>query len=723
MTKSISSSAPSTTLQQFLEEWVLFTFSDKLKFGIKVSLSLMLAYMIPLAMGWDQPNTAAITVMLIATTGVVGESVMKGAIRVIGTIIGAIIGLSLIALFPQDRMVYLLVVSLLVVFITYLYNVYQGDSTVFMLSAMMIMMVFDGGKVDDVFLYGVDRTYMTIFGITIYTLVGLFLWPVKASDTTIEDAKALTQLQNRLFTEILTQTDEHEKLLSKITSTQERLLNSQLKASSTSLEMTLHPELWNSITHNYQQLSSLLNILASNTKEKSLAYEHYITDYISTTEEINRLFSACEQAWNDQEIITLPVESSLSYSDDSKDELTHLQRSALVTHTEIIKKVHTTLRTLADRLNQLHGQQGTITEEISINTTPRFVWLDPEYLRGMVQTFLIFWFGVAMWIYFNPPGGFLIVTLATLLSLLTSFSPLKPSILTILFSVGFVFALLMYIFVLPNLVYSWELALFIFVYTFIAFYVINPKISIFFLLGMFTLNIGNEMHYNFDIFLITLLVFYLFLAILMLFYYLPFSTKPEHLFLRMVTRLYNHMTILLEAKTKNRSWFQKKVQAFHLLHMQRTAMKLTLWASQVDVKLFAPNTKEQLMAFAKASTLLATRITYLVQFENKIKNNALLTHTKAEYSEQLLSRISNYIAELETSELDAIFEKSEEMMEQIELLIERSKQKLDPDVHNSNEITDFYIDVDLRHSVWNALKKCHNTFCKLDIHALQINRF
>jgi len=722
MTKSKTPFTPLAKIEQLLSDWVLFSFSDKLKFGIKVSLSLMLAYMIPMAMGWSQPSTAAITVMLIATTGVVGESVMKGAIRVIGTIIGAIIGLGLIALFPQERMTYLLVVSLLVVLITYLYNVYQGDSTVFMLSAMMIMMVFDGGKVDDVFLYGVDRTYMTIFGIVVYTLIGLFLWPVRESDTTIKDAQTLTQLQNKLFTQTLTGETTDDKLLTEITVTQQKLLSSHLNASSASLEMTLNPRLWDSVTHNYQQLSSLLNILASHTQEKNLAYETYITEYTVIIQEINTLFNACEEAWQDHHIITLPAISELAFSDNSKDTLTHLQKSALVTHAEIIKKIHATLRTLADRLNQVHGQESVINEETNIITTPRFVWLDPEYLRGMVQTFSIFWFGVAMWIYINPPGGFLVVTLATLLSLLTSFSPLKPSILTILFSVGFVFALLMYILVLPNLVYGWQLALFIFFYTFIAFYVINPKLSIFFLLGMFTLGIGNEMHYNFDIFLITLLVFYLFLAILMLFYYIPFSTKPEHLFLRMVQRLYKHITLLLE-RSDNKGWLNKKVNAFHLLHMQRSATKLTLWASQVDVKLFTPNTKEQLLAFANASTLLATRIGYLTQFESNMTKNPLLTLTKANYSEQILPRISRHIANLDNHELVALFDKSEEMMEGVETLIERAKRNVDPDAYTYDEVTNFYIDVDLRHSVWITLKKCHNTFDKLDISALQRNRF
>ena len=95
-------------IKSFFDEWVFFKFSDKLKFAIKVSLSLTLAYMIPMAMGWAQPNTAAITVMLIASVGGVSESVTKGIIRVIGTIIGASLGIALISLFPQERLLYLL---------------------------------------------------------------------------------------------------------------------------------------------------------------------------------------------------------------------------------------------------------------------------------------------------------------------------------------------------------------------------------------------------------------------------------------------------------------------------------------------------------------------------------------------------------------------------------------------------------------------------------------
>ncbi len=91
--------------------------NDKIKFAIKVSLSLTLAYLIPFAMGWPQASTAATTVMLIASTGSRRESLAKGTLRVLGTLVGAVVGLLLVGLFAQDRLLYMLSVSVVVSFI------------------------------------------------------------------------------------------------------------------------------------------------------------------------------------------------------------------------------------------------------------------------------------------------------------------------------------------------------------------------------------------------------------------------------------------------------------------------------------------------------------------------------------------------------------------------------------------------------------------------------
>ena len=165
------------------------------------------AYLIPFSLGWSQPGTAATTVMLIAAMGSVGDSVTKGALRVIGTVIGAALGMSLIGLFPQDRTLYLIFASIVVTVLLYLARAYKGDMTVFLLSAITLMGMFQNGEIDNVFIAGLDKTFMTIVGIAIYTFIGVFLWPVNVKDTSVQNAAALSEtpigFQNLLRTKYI----------------------------------------------------------------------------------------------------------------------------------------------------------------------------------------------------------------------------------------------------------------------------------------------------------------------------------------------------------------------------------------------------------------------------------------------------------------------------------------------------------------------------------------
>ena len=46
--------------------------------------------------------------------------------------------------------------------------------------------MFQGGNVENAFMYGVDKTLMTIIGIVIYTLIGVLLWPVNIVDNSVK---------------------------------------------------------------------------------------------------------------------------------------------------------------------------------------------------------------------------------------------------------------------------------------------------------------------------------------------------------------------------------------------------------------------------------------------------------------------------------------------------------------------------------------------------------
>ena len=409
----------------------------KLISALNASFAVTLAYLLCIYLGMgDDATTAATTVMLIATAENFRSSLQRGFYRVLGTLLGGVAGMALIALFPQDRMLYLFLLSVFATFFLYLARAYRGDKTVFMLTAVTMMMVFQEGQVDDVFLYGANRVVMTIFGIVIYTAVVLYLFPQK------------------------------------------------------------------------------------------------------------------------------------------------------------IKK-----------------------RQIKQEQKAQFIWFDIEDIKASLVTFLIFWAGVYVWVVYHPPQGFYVVALATALSLYTTFSLISSMVLIILFSVSFIFATFSYIFILPNLHTAWELGIFLFLYSFLGFYFLNPKISIFFLLGLATFLIDNEMVYNFQIFMIVLLIFYMFLFLLLLFDYIPFNAKPQAMFLRLTQRYFTFVKSILE---------QNYLFPYAKRFLSITLEKMQLYMAAIDFKYYNELSKDELAAFVRECQQLCESLEIHMASGNKVPPKTLL---------------------------------------------------------------------------------------------------
>ena len=472
--------------------------------------------------------------------------------------------------------------------------------------------------------------------------------------------------------------------------------------------MNLNKSTWQNISYEYKNLNTTLQHLALHVKEKrSLEYSLYIKEYDSLTKEIDSLFKSVENAWKTSEKIELVEPLHVEYEELYK-ELTNLEKASLSNWIQNLQDLHNTLRELSDTLNYLNSYKESIKKKTPPSSA-QFVFLDREYLKGFVQSFLIYTFSVIIWIYFNPPGGFVFVTLATLLSVLTSFSPLKPSLLAIVFTVGFIFAIIMYIGVLPYVIYPWEAAIFIFMYAFIAFYWINPKLSIFFLLGHATLGLSNTMSFNFDIFLMILLMFYMFLAVLMLFYYILFSTKPEHLFITMKRRYFKHLEALLARP--------KFTHNYHKHHLQSSVGKLQLWGSKIDSSYFSKNSAENIKVFTQECALLANKVIYL----REVKENELIKNFHEEHSLHQMEKLANSLQKehLHTKEIETIHE----LENRVEELLEEFKLKLDIEQYSKETLAQTLNYIALSHSTVISLHHCVAKAEQIEWNDLRVNRF
>jgi uncharacterized membrane protein YgaE (UPF0421/DUF939 family) len=699
--------------------------SDKLKFSIKVSLSMALAYLIPISQGWSQASTAPITVMLIAAMGSVSESVMKGAMRVAGTVIGAVIGMTLIALFPQERMLYLFFLSITVAIPLYLVRAYKGDPSIFMLSAMTMMMVFKNGEVDDVFIYGLDKTYMTVFGIMIYTLVGVFVWPVDIEDTSTKNAIKLSQTQSELF---LSRDDLEEKrhaLLARLVENETLLEASTMDTNSTAINL----QQWHSIIHNNKNINQYLTLLSMHDSERYVDHlDAYVPNFTLLESEISNLFDAIKVSWEQKLQINLSEDITLEYHAAKIKELSHMQRASLLTTVQEMQKLYQELRTLATKLNRIHSPLPTFFDIEEIPENKRFIWGDIEHLKGVLVTFIIFWAATFFWIEFNPAGGFMIVALATGLSVLTTFTPIKPSMLIIVITISFIFAILMYVAVLPHLRYGWQLGLFIFIYSFIAFHLINPKMTIFFLIGLFTFNIANTMYYDFAIFLLILLMFYLFLILLHIFYYVPFSTKPEHLFIVMKNRFFYLIRKMLERGRKERegkiSFFDVLAAKYSETHLMSTVKKMQLWANGIDAGYFDTLDNEKLLLFTKESEKFAYLVELLYHRDLEMKENPLLQVVSQNYTLPSLSDLlDKYTNKKKEDDAEDVLIDKQKTVYDIEAYLSKLLEDINFESYAKKDIAELYENIALRKNVWLSFFKCQMIMQELDFRLLEQSRF
>jgi uncharacterized membrane protein YgaE (UPF0421/DUF939 family) len=704
-----------------------FHFSEKFKFAVKVSFAIMLAYLIPFSQGWVQAQTSVITIMLIAVAGPVSESISKGLKRVIGTIIGAIIGMTLIAIFPQERMLYLFSLSIFVSIALYLTRVYKGDNTVFMLMAVTMMMVFKNGEVDDVFLYGIDRTFMTIFGIVLYTLVSIFIWPVKSKDDTLDITLELLETQVELY-RYKDSKEKHRKALYETLQTQEKKMEEAVITSVSDTSVLTFSQR-NTILQDIKKINELLMLL-SYYDEAHFAdkYDYYIKNFDTVDNDIKRLFEALKNTLHLKKEIDIPERWEIKYDTEAIKTLSHIDRAAFTSTMLDISTLHDVLRSLAEKFNAIISPYPTSFTLSKISNPSKFKWLDVEDIKGTLVSFLIFWASTFFWIEFNPPAGFLIVTLATSLSVLTTFSPLKPSLLIIIFSFSFIFATAMYIFVLPNIHYPWELGLFIFLYAFIGFYFIPAMISVFFLLGMAILGLENPMYYNFQVFLMILFVFYLFLFVLLLFYYIPFSTKPEHLFLTMKKRFFRLSANLMQRSnnlSSHKGSFFGSIKAnYAQVHLMYTVKKMQLWASKLDIKYFDTIDHKILIAFTKESETFA----YLLQMMYKrelqsIDNPLIQAFRKRHQVISLAALLESYTKGENISELSSVWKDKKQIIEKIEESLKDFLSEMKPGQYSQSEIIEFYENISLRRNVWSSLLSCQKMLETLNFNVLVKSRF
>ncbi len=712
-----------------------FCMSEKFKFASKVAIALALAYLIPMAMGWPQASTAATTVMLIASTGGRRESLAVGTYRVIGTVIGAVIGLLLVGLLIQERLLYMFSVSVVVSLVFYLRNAYQRDPTVFMLTGVMILMVSNGGDAQGAFLYGIDRAFATCFGVVVYTLVSVFVFPPRLERNLIDLSQSLSNKQRSLFELILSQhhgdvtpigRDARQQMIDELFVAQSALEKRFQLLSGECSDVSGYRKEWLLVLDYYKKNTQLLIYSLDNHKEDAVDFSCYFNDYQQSIDAVTRKFNLADKAWVDKSLKIDEQALALQVNDESINDLTHLQRAEVFSFAYLLNQMNTHLSRLGICISCIDSVTGSVPfNEVSLQRQDRFLWWDAENAKTAIKVFVIYWVSGLIWIYFNPPGGYSFVIFSVIFTSILSFLPVHPKLLLMLFSFTFFFAMPAYLFILPNLTHWLALGIFLFIYTFIAFYLFKGPVIIFFLMGLFVLGIDNQMNYNFAVLLNIIILFYMVVFMIILSHYFPFNCRAEHLCLVMKERYFRHITkgmtqYILGAD----SYWNRFKSSWHIGVINATLPKLLLWMNKLDKRYFSGTSPEAIKDFGRACQSLTDHFNLFTRVDIQLTHNPLVYLVRQAYQDNALLKMTSVLAnENNEDSFKSDFEDDYQQHDQWERLLVQFINDVNISVYSQREIATFYIFLNLHRNIFDAIIQCQSAYDKIHWHELRQKRF
>nr|WP_122080917.1 FUSC family protein [Vibrio coralliirubri] len=396
------------------------------KEAIKAALSIVISICLALWFGWEKPYWAAIAVAVMALNESFAHAINKGHNRLMGTLLGTGYAFFLIAMFSQDRFLFL---TFFTVFLGTCIFMSSDEKYGYVFSigfaVCSIISCMGGFDSQVTFHFAVLRIQETVLGIATFSVVYRLIWPVNTE----------------------------QQFLDRFDNSRAVLIRAMKETG------TINVEDLESNTANIDKLFQLAELPLTGSYHLKENIQHWrlrINEMAHLQDKLLQHVSGENQDTTNWSTVLVSIESfSVSTPSDSLigDDLLGMELNNEVSW-------HHEHRTFVQHLN--------------------------EDARKVLQGVLMFVTSLLIWIYLPVPGGFIFPMIAGVFSSMVPTMP--PSIIKDAFfgvlGTGTVI-LLQYIFVMPLMTELWELALFYFVNTVVIWKVFNtPKLMVHRILGI-----------------------------------------------------------------------------------------------------------------------------------------------------------------------------------------------------------------------------------------------
>lgn len=152
---------------------------------IKTAIAVSLAIGISKLLRMEYPLYAAIAA-IISMQNTLNESFKAGRNRVLGTMIGAMIGVVFAFINPES----IILIGIGIIMVIYICNLLKWNSSISIAAVVfcVIMTSLDG---KNPFFYGINRIFDTYIGIVVAVLVNYFIFPPKQLDKILEGSNCI----------------------------------------------------------------------------------------------------------------------------------------------------------------------------------------------------------------------------------------------------------------------------------------------------------------------------------------------------------------------------------------------------------------------------------------------------------------------------------------------------------------------------------------------------
>ncbi len=607
------------------------TLSTRTKEAIKTSLAMVIAFGISLWMDWDRPYWAAFAVAFISLD-TSGASFNKGAMRMLGTLLGIMAAFMFLALFPQQRWLFVAVVSLYVGLCAYMMTGKKRQYFWYVSGFVCVVIAVNSSNSLAAFQIAVERAQETGAGILAYSLVSMLLWP-RGSQSAFEDTtRKLLVTQARLFRTYL-------NLMSGQSTTKDsnplRLQEVQLLTRVGQLlnaAETDSYEVWE-VRHqwrHFHQLSTTLKKTLDSWREsfpqiRDLDLAKPLPNLDLLCAEIDLRFAEIERMLAGQAPRRLPAVQALRYDRTEIRVLSHFQKAAMAVFQAQIERLEALSRALFDCVRDLRGFGGTVSKSLQDEPQRQGLKIDPDRLQGVITVMATIWIAFIIWVYVDPPGHASFVMMPTIMTMVAVMSGISPTGMALPLILGTLFAGILYVFIMPHLSGYGQLGMMIFIVTFGITYLFSAprqagvKATALAMI-MNNISVQNQQTYSFASFANGLVMITLVAALIIATAHIPLPPRPEKVFLRLLRRFFREAEFMMSQLAldweQRKGWVVRWKMLFYRNDLQELPVKLATLSQRIDKRLLHNTTPEKVQALVTNLQALAYRVQELIEARN-----------------------------------------------------------------------------------------------------------